>query len=76
MGVVSILDMNLPIPKENPEVKYFTLELGEGAEGNCNFFCEWIGEQHCNLAEVQNDCSIEEFATLISHRVESVLNKK
>ena len=75
VGVLSMMDMSVPIPKDKPEINYFTLELGEGGDGECNFFCQWIGEQHCNLAEVESRCSLEEFATLISHRIESQLNQ-
>ncbi len=70
IGVVSMMDMNKPEDYPDPEIQYFTLELGEGDEGLCSFFCQWDGEDHLNLAELESNISLDDFATIIGHRVE------
>jgi len=70
VGVVSTLDLTQPFEDQDPQVSYFTLELGEGDEGASFFFCEWKNDNHLNLGEIQGSCTLEAFATLVEQRME------
>lgn len=70
VGVVSTLDLTQPAEEQSPEIHYYTLELGQGEQGNSFFFCQWNEDSHLNLGEIQDSCSLETFATLIEQREE------
>ncbi|TQV72330.1 hypothetical protein FLL45_19120 [Aliikangiella marina] len=75
VGVVSTLDLTTPLDEQSPEVRYFTLELGEGEQGACFFFCQWHLDNHLNLGELQGECTREAFATLIEQRMEQLAQR-
>jgi len=70
VGVVGILDIHNPGATPHPEIRYYTLEVGEGEQDDCLFFCQWVGDTHYNLAELDNVVSMSDFAMLVSKRIE------
>lgn len=54
---------------DSSSMRYFTLEMGEGDDGDVVFFCEWLEGAHCNISEESLSTSKEEFAELISNRL-------
>ncbi|MBV1910325.1 MAG: hypothetical protein KUG78_13565 [Kangiellaceae bacterium] len=69
VGIVALLDLSNPAMATQPEIGYFTLELGEGDNGECSMFCQWIGDTHYNLAEIEGQVSTEEFSMLVAKRI-------
>ncbi len=72
VGIVAMVDLSQSkIDEAVPEILYFTLELAEGELADCSHFCQWKGETHINLAEVESVCSLDEFSLLIQHKVQA-----
>jgi hypothetical protein len=74
VGIVSMMDINVPQSTPHPEICYFTLELGQGEEKDeeCRVFCQWLGDTHYNLAEMSSSTSREEFALVIKQRIDQI----
>ena len=69
VGIVANIDIATPQSIANPEIKYFTLELGESDSGDCEMFCEWQGSTHYNLAEMEQKTSVADFLLVIKQRL-------
>ena len=75
VGILCHLDMKNPNLEEKPAIDYYTLELGEGEDGSeCRMFCEWKGDTHYNLGEMERTATLEQFGMVIGQRAESVSN--
>lgn len=74
VGIVSMMDINNPQDFPHPEISYFTLELGEGEQGESRIFCQWQGDTHYNLAEMGGNSSVSDFELLIKQRLEDITN--
>lgn len=71
VAVLGLFDVQNLAESEAPEIGYFTLEIGEGETGAQNYFCQWQGDTHYNLAELDDNLSIETFTYLIEQRLAS-----
>lgn len=70
VALVSLLDGNHPEATPQPEVACFTLELGEAENGDVTrFFCQWQDDDHLNIAEMDKNCSLADFALAIKQRI-------
>lgn len=70
VALVSLLDANQPEATTQSEVACFTLELGEAGNGDVTrFFCQWKGDDHLNIAEMDKNCSLADFALVIKQRI-------
>jgi hypothetical protein len=72
VGILCHLDIKQPDLNDKPKIDYFTLELGQADDGaECRMFCEWKGETHYNLAEMDAGTTLEQFGLVIAQRLES-----
>ena len=69
IGIVAMMDINNPEEFDYPEIRYFTLELGEGESRNCRIFCQWQDSTHYNLAEMDENTGIDDFILVINQRL-------
>ena len=70
VALVSLQDATLPSATPQPVAACFTLELGEADNGDVTrFFCQWLGDDHLNIAEMDKHCSLADFALAIKQRI-------
>lgn len=69
VGIVLEIDVNRPEAVEKPNIHYFTFELGEGDGKPCKMFCQWLGDTHYNLGELDMNAGWQEFALVIQQRL-------
>jgi hypothetical protein len=69
VGIVLEIDINQPNVAEKPDIHYFTFELGEGDDDDCKMFCQWQGDTHYNLGELNKNAGWQEFALVIQQRL-------
>ncbi|MGX5172625.1 hypothetical protein ACUR5C_01195 [Aliikangiella sp. IMCC44653] len=70
IGVVANIDLSQPdLEEAQPEIAYFTLELGIDENQTTAFFCQWDDQTHLNLGEITAEVSVANFETLISQRI-------
>lgn len=70
VAVISMIDLSQNIQQQNAEIKYYTLELAVNHEQQISYyFCQWIDDKHINLAEIEGQCSKEEFMVLIEQHI-------
>ena len=70
IAIVLMIDGEAPNVDPSPEIKYFTLELGEAENyGEARFFCQWQGDDHLNIGEMDNNSNIGDFALAIKQRI-------
>jgi hypothetical protein len=58
--------------KANQQIAYFTIELAESEHNQqqtCASFCQWQGDTHFNLAELELGCTLESFELLLGQRL-------
>ncbi len=70
VGVVLLQNSTPTEGSAHSMIKYYTLELGQGENGDCRTFCMWEGEVHYCLAELADDTEVDEFNLLISHHLD------
>jgi len=69
VAVVAMVDLTQTDATATPTIGYYTLELGEGEDGDCYFLCQWQDGNHLNLAEISSQCSATEFAMLVEQHL-------
>lgn len=70
IAIVSMIDGNKPEDYPFPEIKCFTLELGEGENGeDICFFCQWQDDDHLHIGEMDNKSNIGDFALAIKQQI-------
>lgn len=70
IAIVSMVDGSGSEDCPSPEIKYFTLELGEAeGGGQTRFFCQWQDGDHLNIGEMDNESNIADFALAIRQRL-------
>jgi len=70
IAIVSMMDGNKPGDYPFLEIKCFTLELGEGENGeNICFFCQWQDDDHLHIGEMDNKSNIGDFALAIKQQI-------
>lgn len=69
VGIVAMIDINNAKQAMDPEILYFTLELGEAEHDVCCMFCQWQEATHYNLAELDKNISVEDFLLVITQRL-------
>lgn len=71
VAMVAMLDAGNPGDDPSPEVNCFTLELGEGDDGQDSFFfCQWLDDDHLNIGEMDIRSTISDFALAIKQRID------
>ncbi|MCW8877340.1 MAG: hypothetical protein OQK04_16720 [Kangiellaceae bacterium] len=74
IGILALVDMQSNDINTQPEIAYFTIELGEtepDKQGSTigKMFCQWDEDTHYNLAELHGEVSVDEFQLLIAQRL-------
>ena len=72
VGILGLFDLNNPQATPDPEIGYFTYEIGQGLDDEeVYFFCQWDDGTHHVLGEMDSNISLEDFSLLIQQRFES-----
>jgi len=72
VGVLGLFDINDPESTPEPEIGYFTFEVGQGeGKENVYFFCQWDEDTHHVLGEMDSNVSLDDFSLLIQQRLET-----
>lgn len=70
IAIVSMMDCTKPEDYPFPEIKCFTLELGEAEnEEDIYFFCQWQDDDHFTIGEMDNKSNIGDFALVIKQQI-------
>ena len=69
VGIVLEININQPKLQQCPEIHYFTFELGQNENKLCKLFCQWQGDTHYNLGELDENAGLQEFMLVIQQRL-------
>ncbi len=71
VAIVLLIDGSNPEDYPFPEIKCFTLELGEAAnKEDTFFFCQWQDDDHLNIGELDIKSTIGDFALAIKQQID------